>query len=256
MKRLKERFSHVDPVVGNWLSIGHSSVAELTAMLAFDFAMMDLEHTPTSLETIQGMVHAVEAVDGPTEPMVRIPDNDPVFVKRVLDTGVSGVMVPMIDSAAEARELVAAAKYPPEGRRGIAGSRAAGYGLEFEEYVTDANDETLVIAQIETERGLANAEEIAAVDGVDAIFAGPADLSGSLGVFGEWESDRLAAAMECVADAAAAEGLLAGTLAVRPEDIDLRAEQGFECIIVGKDAAYIADGSREAMAAFERAVEN
>lgn len=256
MKRLKERFSHVDPVVGNWLSIGHSSVAELTAMLAFDFAMMDLEHTPTSLETIQGMVHAVEAVDGPTEPMVRIPDNDPVFVKRVLDTGVSGVMVPMIDSAAEARELVAAAKYPPEGRRGIAGSRAAGYGLEFEEYVTDANDETLVIAQIETERGLANAEEIAAVDGVDAIFAGPADLSGSLGVFGEWESDRLAAAMERVADAAAAEGLLAGTLAVRPEDIDLRAEQGFECIIVGKDAAYIADGSREAMAAFERAVEN
>ncbi|WP_458187061.1 aldolase/citrate lyase family protein [Haladaptatus sp. NG-WS-4] len=86
--------------------MGHPSVAELTAKLGFDFAMIDLEHTTTSLATVQDMVHAIEAVDGPTEPLVRIPDNDPVPVKRVLDTGVAGVMVPMIDSVAEAESLV------------------------------------------------------------------------------------------------------------------------------------------------------
>lgn len=253
MASLKARFGRVDPVVGNWLSIGHSSVAELTALLDFDFAMIDLEHTPTSLETVQGMVHAVEAVDGPTEPLVRIPDDDPVAVKRVLDTGAAGVMVPMIDSAAEAEALVDAAKYPPEGSRGIAGSRAAGYGTDFEAYVANANDETIVVPQIETAAGLEAVEEIAAVDGVDAIFAGPADLSGSLDVFGEWESTRLADAMERIAVAASNEGKLAGTLAVRHEDIDLRAGQGFEFIIVGKDTGYMASGSADAKAAFDRA---
>ena len=256
MAALKERFARTDPVVGNWLSIGHPSVAELTAKLGFDFAMIDLEHTTTSLETVQGMVHAIEAVDGPTEPLVRIPDDDPVSVKRVLDTGVAGVMVPMIDSVAEAESLVDSATYPPEGTRGIAGSRAAGYGIEFEEYVANANDETTIVAQIETEAGLESVEEIAAVDGIDAIFAGPADLSGSLGVFGEWESDRLTDAMERIAAAAAAEGKLAGTLAVRHEDIELRANQGFEFIIAGQDTGYVASGSADAKAAFEQAMED
>lgn len=217
--------------------------------------MIDLEHTTTSLATVQSMVHAIEVVDGPTEPLVRIPDDDPVPVKLVLDTGVAGVMVPMIDSVAEAESLVDSATYPPEGTRGIAGSRAAGYGIEFEEYVANANDETIIVAQIETEAGLKSVEEIAAVDGIDTIFAGPADLSGSLGVFGEWESDRLTDAMERIA-AAAAEGKLAGTLAVRHEDSELRANQGFEFIIAGQDTGYVASGSADAKAAFEQAMED
>ncbi len=217
--------------------------------------MIDLEHTTTSLATVQSMVHAIEAVDGPTEPLVRIPDDDPVPVKLVLDTGVAGVMVPMIDSVAEAESLVDSATYPPEGTRGIAGSRATGYGIEFEEYVANANDETIIVAQIETEAGLKSVEEIAAVDGIDTIFAGPADLSGSLGVFGEWESDRLTDAMERIAAAAAAaEGKLAGTLAVRHEDSELRANQGFEFIIAGQDTGYVASGSADAKAAFEQAM--
>jgi 2-keto-3-deoxy-L-rhamnonate aldolase RhmA len=152
----------------------------------------------------------------------------------------------MVDDADEARAAVANARYPPEGERGIAGSRATAYGQRFEEYVTTANDGVVVIAQIETRSGLENVEEIAAVDGIDALFVGPADLSGSLDVFAEWDSDRLADAMSRVVEAARGAGIAAGTLCVSPEDIPRRVEAGFDFLIVGKDTAFFARAATEA----------
>jgi len=240
--------------VGTWISIGHPSVAEMSASLGFDFLLIDTEHTTMSLETVENMVRAVDAAPDATDAVVRVPWNDPVRIKRVLDIGVDGVMVPMVETAAEARELVAATRYPPEGSRGIAAGRAADYGLHFEEYVRNADGSILTVVQIETEAGLANASDIAAVDGVDALFVGPADLSGSLGVFAEWDSDRFVEAIDEVVSAGREAGTPVGTLTLRTEDIRVRIDQGFDFLIVGKDTATLAAANGDALEAYERAL--
>jgi 2-keto-3-deoxy-L-rhamnonate aldolase RhmA len=255
-ERLKRAFAAREQVVGSWVSIGHAAVAEVNAMLGFDFALIDIEHTPTTMETVQHMVHAVEAADGDTEPLVRVPINDPVPIKQVLDTGVSAVMVPFVETEAEARDAVAAARYPPAGMRGIAGSRAAGYGLEFEEYVTSANDRVCTVLQIETERAVENAGAIATVDGVDALFVGPSDLSGALGAFGDLDSAVFRTAVDEVLAAAHDRGVPVGTLAIGADAIRRQVDLGFDFMIVGKDASHLATGARDAMATFEAAVDD
>ena len=186
---LKPRLADHDPLVGNWLSLSDPAVAELTAELGYDFAMIDMEHTPASLETVTSMVRGVDAADGETAPLVRLPWNDHVTIKRVLDVGVAGVMAPMIESGDDAASFVEATKHPPEGIRGMAGGRAAKYGLETEAYVERANDALVRIAQIETEAGIEHVEEIAATEGLDALFIGPADLSTNLGEYGDVDSE-------------------------------------------------------------------
>ena len=240
--------------VGTWISIGHPSVAEVSASLGFDFLLIDTEHTTMSLETVENMVRAADAADGEAPTVVRVPWNDPVRIKRVLDIGVDGVMVPMVESADEARKLVSATRYPPDGKRGIAAGRAADYGLHFEEYVRNADGSILTVVQIETETGLANVDEIAAVDGVDALFVGPADLSGSLDVFAQWESDRLADAIDDVVATARETDTPVGTLTLKRGDIPVRIEQGFDFLIVGKDTATLAAANKEALADYKRAL--
>ena len=254
-ERLKRAFAARDPVVGGWVSIGHPAVAEATAMVEFDFALIDLEHTPTTLETVQHMVYAIEATSGPTEPVVRVPVNDPVPVKQVLDTGVSSVMVPFVETAAEARDAVAATRYPPEGVRGVAGSRAAGFGARFEEYVATANDRVCTIVQIETERAVENAADIASVEGVDALFVGPSDLSRSLGTFGDLDSEVFTAAVDHVLSAARGADVPVGTLAIGDEKIRGQANHGFDWMIVGKDATHVLNGSEAARETAEKAMD-
>jgi 4-hydroxy-2-oxoheptanedioate aldolase len=249
-RSLEER---TDPT-GTWLSIGHPAVAEVCASLDLEFVLIDTEHTSMHLETVENMVRAVDATDGRTETVVRVPWNDPVRLKRVLDLGVQGVMVPMIETAEEARTLVNSTRYPPQGSRGIAGGRAANYGLNFEEYVKSANGSVLTVVQIETERGLENVENIASVDGVDALFVGPADLSGSLGVFAEWESEQLSSAINQVISAGQTTDTPVGTLVVDPTDVEMRVGQGFDYLIVGKDTASLASATRDAIALYDEAL--
>jgi 2-dehydro-3-deoxyglucarate aldolase/4-hydroxy-2-oxoheptanedioate aldolase len=207
-----------------------------------------------SLETVEEMHRGVGAAPGTTEAVVRVPDDDPARLKRVLDIGVAGVMVPMVDSAAQAENLVESVRYPPEGNRGIASSRATNYGRNFERYVDGANESVLTIAQIETVEGLENVDAIAAVDGIDALFVGPADLSGSLGVFAEWESAALLDAMETIVDAAHDAGTPVGTLVTDLDDIEPRTGQGFDFLIAGKDTSLLIDGVTTAIDRYERAL--
>ncbi|MDS0474414.1 aldolase/citrate lyase family protein [Natrinema sp. 1APR25-10V2] len=248
---LRER----DPAVGSWLSLRDPAVAELTAELAFDFVVLDIEHTPNTMETVIEMVRAVDAADSQTEAIVRLPWNDPVVVKRVLDTGASGVMAPMIETAAEAETLVESTRYPPEGVRGVAGSRASRYGLEMEEYYRTAADEIVTIAQIETERGLENVDEIAAVEGLDALFVGPADLSANLGIYGEWDSEEFLAAVDAVIESAHAADTAVSTLAVRNADIERWVHRGFDFVMAGTDTTHVLTGSQRAKSTFEDAIE-
>lgn len=244
-----------DPVAGTWLTIGHPAVAEIAAGLEFDFVVVDTEHAPTSLETVENQLRAVEAAEGDTAALARVPWNDPVRIKRLLDTGPAGLVVPMVETAQEAREAVAAMRYPPEGIRGIAAARASNYTHDFVEYVETANEDLVTIVQIESERGLANAEDIAAVEGVDALFVGPSDLAAAVGAFPDQDDPAVVEAVEQVAAAGEAAGTPVGTLAVDPDRIETWLDRGMDFLVVGFDVAFVAEGASEALAAYRDALE-
>jgi 2-keto-3-deoxy-L-rhamnonate aldolase RhmA len=244
-----ERMRSGAPLSAGWVSLGHPRVAEIVALAGYDFVIVDIEHTPMSLETLDDVVRAIELRGVPT--VVRVPWNDPVDLKRVLDIGVDGVMVPMVETAAEAEAAVDAMTYPPDGMRGVAGSRATSYGLEFAEYLERADEDLVTILQIETLPGVENAGEISRVDGVDSLFVGPSDLSASLGVAGDWEDDSVLGAIDDVLGASEAP---VGSLAVTDEGIEQWVEQGFDWVIAGVDSRNLLAASQSTNEAFERAV--
>jgi 2-keto-3-deoxy-L-rhamnonate aldolase RhmA len=251
MNELRQAVHSGESVVGTWLSIGHPTVAEVSAELGFDFAVVDAEHTSMSLETVENLTRAVDAAGSETVPIVRVPDADSTRIKRVLDTGVSGVIVPMVETVEQARKVVEATRYPPDGCRGVAGTRASTYGLELANYFERANDELLVVAQIETAEGVENAAAIAAVDGIDALFVGPTDLSASVGRFGE--TDSLDTEISAVLDAGRETDTAVGTIAFDTEDVARWADAGFDFQVVGVDFEYVIDGATQAKRAYEDA---
>ncbi|WP_255149878.1 HpcH/HpaI aldolase family protein [Halorarius halobius] len=239
-----ERLRAGDPLVGGWVSLSDPAVAEVAAP-EFDFLMLDTEHAPNGTETIANQVRAVEAAPGEAVPLARALDNDVGAIKRLLDLGVAGVMVPMVESAAEAREAARAANYPPEGDRGVAAARASDYGRDLDGYFETANERTVLLVQIETEAGLENVEEIAAVDGVDALFVGPADLSANLGCFRQFDDERFAEAVDRILAAGAAADTPVGTLGGTPEALERFGSMGFDYLIAGVDFLHLQRGNRE-----------
>lgn len=232
--------------VGTWTSLSDPAVAEMAAAGPFDFVVVDTEHAPLGLETVADCLRAVEA--GGSDAVVRVPWNDPVRIKRLLDLGPSGLLVPMVDDADDAEAAVAATRYPPEGIRGVAGARAADYGRSMDSYVADDHTDLTTILQVETEAAVENVAEIAAVPGVDALFVGPADLSASLDVFGEWDDPALLEAIETVIDAGDDAGVPVGTLAATPDRIRELGELGFDYLIAGVDTAMLLAGQHRAYA--------
>ena len=244
-----------DPVVGTWLSIGHPAVAEIVATADLDFVVVDTEHAPTGLESVANVLRAVEAAEGDTAALARVAWNDPVRVKRLLDTGPAGLVVPMVESAEEAREAVAAMRYPPEGVRGIAAARATDYTTGFESYVETANEHLLTVLQVESGVAAERAAAIGDVDGVDALFVGPADLSASLGAFPDADDERVGAAVDRVVAGGEAADVPVGTLVVDPANVDDWLDRGMDYLVVGLDAAFLADGASAAVDAFADAVD-
>ena len=237
----RERLGAASPV-GTWVSLSDPAVAEMTAP-GFDFVVLDTEHAPNADATVANAVRAVEAADGDAVPLARPLDNDRGRIKRLLDVGVAGVMVPLVETPEGAARAVSAAKYPPDGERGVAATRASGYGRRLDEYVANANDDTLVIVQIETEHGLANVDAIAATDGVDALFVGPADLSANLGVFSEFDGDRFREAVDAVLDACSAADVPVGTLATSEDGVERYTAWGFDYVIAGTDIGHLQRGA-------------
>jgi len=248
-----ERLRAGEPVVGAWVTVGHPVVAEVLAP-EFDFLAIDAEHTESSIETVAAMVRAIDATDADCAALVRVSDNDPVEIKRVLDLGVAGVVVPSVDTREEAEAAVEACRYPPAGVRGVAGYRAADYGASME-YVETANDEVLTVVQAESGTAAANADEIAAVDGVDALFVGPADLSASLGVFGEFDAPEFETAIEDIVSGAHDADVPVGTLATSTERVEEREAWGVDFMATGVDSAFLRESAREYRDAYDAARE-
>ena len=235
-----------DAPVGAWSTVGHPAVAEILAADPFDFVVLDGEHSENTIEDLAAGVRAVEASDGDADPVVRVGSADAAEIRRVLDLGVAGLVVPQVESVAAARDAVAAAHYPPEGVRGVAGSRASDYGTTIDEYVETATERVATMLQIETAGAVEDVAAIAAIDGLDALFVGPADLSARLGVFGEFDSETFRDAIDAVTTAAADEGIPVGTLATTPEEVAVRRDDwGMDFVVAGTDVGYLRAGARQ-----------
>lgn len=198
--------------IGLWNSIPGQVAAEMLAGTGFDWITIDTEHSLTDIPDVLGMLQAMAPF--PVSPVVRPQSQDPVLIKRLLDFGAQTLMIPYVQSAAEAKALVAAMRYAPRGFRGVAGgTRASGFG-QVADYMARAEEELCLIVQIETHEAVAAIEDIAAVDGVDALFIGPADLAASLGHPGNQAHPDVAATIESAIKRIVAAGKPAGILTV------------------------------------------
>ena len=182
---LKAKLKAGETLVGSFHPMPSPAIVEVYGLVGFDFVLLDAEHGPGSVESVEAQVRAADAVNLPV--VVRIAENTPQNILRHLDTGVLGVQLPMVNNGAQAKAVVDSVKYPPVGKRGLAGMRANGYGLmgSLGDYTRLANANTLVSVQVETQEAIDHLEEILAVDDVDVVFIGPNDLATSLGYPGE-----------------------------------------------------------------------
>jgi 2-keto-3-deoxy-L-rhamnonate aldolase RhmA len=238
--------------LGAWMQIGHCAVAEIFARAGFDWVCVDLEHGAIDLETTTNIFRTLDAFD--CVPVARLPLNDPVWIHRTLDAGARGLIIPMVKTAAEAEAAVREAKYPPRGTRGYGYSRANMHGMDFAEYIASANDEIAMVMQIEHKDAIGNLEAILDVPGVDGLFIGPLDLSGSMGITGQLDHPQMVGALDRYRSVCRDRGVTAGMHIVRPnpENIGKAIEQGYTLIALGLDNVFLDDSSRACLKAAGR----
>ena len=241
---LKRRLKAGERTLGLWMSIESPIVSELLSGLGFDWFVFDLEHSPLDVYTAQTLMQAMREE---TTPIIRVAWNDPVLIKLALDVGTYGVVIPWVNNREEARRAVEACKYPPEGIRGCGPRRSA---LFDPEYFKTANDEILVIAQIETREAVENIEEIASVDGIDVFFIGPYDLSASYGYLGRLEAPPVQRAIERVLEVAKEAGVAPGIYGGGGKTPRERYDEGFQFIALGEDLDLLRRGAREVLRPF------
>ncbi|UVK39060.1 HpcH/HpaI aldolase/citrate lyase family protein [Mesorhizobium sp. AR10] len=228
-------------LVGSFAAIPHAVAVEVMAQSGLDFLCIDWEHAQISRGTIENMVRAADIHRVPV--MVRVPGHQPEAIANALDSGAQGVLIPRISTAAQAQAAVKASRYPPMGERGVGPGRAAGYGYRIPEYLTEANARTVVAVQVETAEGLANIEEIAAVDGVDVIFVGPGDLSVSIDALGPKGAGKLDAAIHTIIGATIAHDKAAGIFCASPQPVGQWAAIGASFFILASDTMFLGAGA-------------
>jgi 2-dehydro-3-deoxyglucarate aldolase len=201
--------------VGSWITLAHPAIAEIMASAGFDWLAVDLEHSVITIREAEELIRIINLKN--VVPLVRLSSNNSIQIKRVMDAGAHGVIVPMVNSAEAAMAAVAAVKYPPVGERSFALARAHAYGVAFDEYLEWQKDNSMVVVQIEHIEAVKNLEAILSVSGVDAYFVGPYDLSGSIGIPGKFEHPEFIRAMETIQSIAKRSGKPGGMHIVEPD---------------------------------------
>ena len=237
-------------LTGTFINLGSSVTAEIAGNTGYDWLLLDHEHGPGGDETLLHQLQATGAT--PAVPIVRIPVNDPTRFKRVLDAGAHGVMVPYINTAAEARAAVTAMNYQPHGLRGVAKfNRGAGFGTTFEEYYLHAHEWLVLAAQIETAEAVANSEAIAAVEGVDVVFVGPNDLTHNMGIRDQFDHKLFVDALKRVSDSARKAKKAAGILVHNPALVPVCRDLGYTWVALGSDGGAVAAGLKQNLASLK-----
>ena len=241
----KERLNRGDAFIGTFICLPSPESAEICAELGFDWLIIDTEHGPYDELTAQRMLQAV----GRRCPcVVRVPSNEEVWIKKALDIGSAGVLVPLVNTAEIAARVARACKYAPEGVRGMGGARAQRYGIGFQDYVNRANQNIVAVIQAEHIEAVQNIAAIVQTPGIDAVFIGPYDLSASMGKPGQIQHPDVQAAISVVRDAVLSADLKLGIYCSDPESARGFIRQGFTLIGMGTDLNYLATSAAAALA--------
>ncbi len=234
---VKQKIREGEASVGTWLATGSPLAAEMLAHQGFDWLTVDMEHNAIDLSQLQSLFHAI--ITTSTIPFVRVPWNDPQIIKRVLDIGAYGVVVPTVQSKEEAERAVGACRYPPDGYRGMGTIRGRLYGGD--DYALHANEEICVILMLETIRAVERADEILSVPGIDAVFIGPNDLAASMGLplgLDNQHPDHVAA-VNSIREACERHGVPPGIHCASAAAVNQRIDEGFQWIALSSDAGFM-----------------
>ena len=236
-------------MIGCWCTLASPISAEILGLAGFDWLQLDCEHSLNDPLTIVPQLMALK--DSLSAPVVRPPWNDTVLIKRFLDAGVYNLLIPYVESAEEAHAAVKATRYPPEGVRGLGMMVRSNKWATQPDYLKTINDNIAVIVQVESAKGLENVEEIAAVEGVDAVFCGPGDLSATMGHLNNAQVPKVQEAIKHIAETARSAGKSAAILAGGKEDVELYTGYGYTCIAIGNDASILRNGAQAMMDAYK-----
>lgn len=252
MGNLKSKLSNNELTIGTWVTISHPAVIEILSSAGFEWITLDIEHSAINIESVQNLLGHIQG--NGMEGLVRVSKNEEVVIKRVMDAGADGVIVPMVKNRSEAEKAVSFVKYPPVGKRGVGLSRAQKYGTDFDGYKEWTNNEAVVIAQIEHIEAVNNLEDILKTEGIDGTIVGPYDLSASMGYPGEYNRDDVKEALDKVVKVTKEIKKPLGFHVVEADYSELkqRIEEGYNFIAFSLDFFFLGDKARNEMAKFQK----
>ena len=235
------------PMIGSWITLAHPAVAEIMANAGFDWLAVDMEHSVITIREAEELIRVID-LSG-VVPLVRLTSNNPDQIKRVMDAGAHGIIVPMVNSAKDAKNAVEAIKYPPIGKRGVGLARAQGYGARFQDYLNWEKTGSTVIVQVEHIDAVNNLEEIFSVDGIDGYIVGPYDLTSSMGIPGQFEHQDFLSAMDKISHVSRKMNMTGGIHVIEPEPDELkqRLDEGFRFVAYSLDFRMLDAASRKAL---------
>ncbi len=251
---LKQKLKNNSLSIGSWLSIAHPSIVEIMANAGFEWLVIDLEHTSIDLSMTQVLISTIQSKD--LKALVRVSKNEEVIIKRVLDMGADGIIVPLVKNKKDAKKAVKFAKYPIEGKRGVGLYRAQNYGLDFQKYKKWVKNELVIIAQIEHKKAVKNIQKIIDVEGIDGIIIGPYDLSASMGMPGEFDKKEVKEAIKKVLKVCKDNNFPFGFHVIdsNAKSSIEKIKQGCTFLAYSLDFFFLGDKAREGMNAIKREI--
>jgi len=255
MLPLKSRIARHETTIGSWITLAHPAIAEIMAKAGFDWLTVEMEHSSITIRDAEELIRVIDLCG--VVPLVRVGENNRTLIKRVLDAGAHGVIVPMVNSREDAEQALQAARYPPDGCRGVGLARAQHYGLDFDSYRKWNEQNSIVIAQIEHIRAVENLDQILST-GVDGFMIGPYDLSGSLGIPGQFTHPKFLEALEHIRSVQAKTKVPAGYHVVRPNPqlVADKIQEGYSLIAYSDDFLFLGETCRQDLQTIRAAKHN
>ncbi len=255
MKTLKQKLIDNELTIGSWVTIGHQSIVEIMASANFEWLTIDMEHSVIEHSVCQNLIAHIQS--SKMAALVRVSKNEEVVIKKVMDSGADGVIVPMVNSKEDAEKVVELVKYPPVGKRGVGLARAQKYGIGFDDYKKWLTENSIIIAQIEHIKAVENLENILKTPFIDGIIIGPYDLSGSMGIPGEYDKPEVVAALKYVEETCKKFNKPLGFHVIQPDFLKLKEkiDKGYTFLAFSLDFYFLGNKAREEMSKIKNSLE-